>query len=56
MSSTTWTILWTATLIVLEAMIEIRPLVGLSSALLLSLVVFMGHVASIAKRQGGTNV
>ena len=55
MSRTTWILLWTAAAIVLVAMIDLRPLWGLSSALFLSLVAYTTTLVRLAKRQENDN-
>ena len=55
MSRATWLALWTAATIILIAMIELRPLWGLSSALFLSLITYATTLARLAKRQENEN-
>ncbi|QDP48310.1 MAG: hypothetical protein Unbinned4944contig1000_34 [Prokaryotic dsDNA virus sp.] len=51
MNRATWLTIWTATAIVLIAMIEMRPLWGLSSALFLSVVLYTANLISLTKRR-----
>ena len=51
MSRATWAVLWTAAVFVLAAMIEMRPLWGLASALMLSIAIYTATLWSLAKRQ-----
>jgi hypothetical protein len=51
MTRTTWIVLWTAACIVLAAMIEIRPLWGLTSSLIALTIAYYTTLIRLAKRQ-----
>lgn len=55
MTRLTWCFLWMAAAFVLLAMIELRPLWGLSSLLFLSVFIYYTTLMRLAKRQENAN-
>ncbi len=55
MSRVTWAILWCSAALLLVGMIDVRPLIGLSATLLVSICIYMHSLRVLSQNEGDRN-